>query len=195
MTSTAGAAKDPPRERLLRASADLFYRDGIAASGVDKLCQAAGVSKRSMYQLFETKDDLVAESLARSGAATVAGYVPAESADLTPRERILHVFERLEAASAGPGFEGCPFVNTAIELKDPTHPASRVARRFKQRLTDFFAQQATLGGAADPATLAKQLTVVFDGSATRVVVHAAALDGLSVLTAATLLDAAGMRPD
>jgi AcrR family transcriptional regulator len=180
-----------PRERLLRAAADLFYREGIA-TGVDRLCQAAGVSKRSMYQQFETKDELVAESLARCGSAVVTGYFPADDTDLTPRARILFVFERLEEAAAGPGFAGCPFVNTAVELKDPAHPASIVARGFKQRLTDYFAEQATLGGAADPETLAKQLTVVFDGSAARAVVQATGLDGLGVLTATALLDAASV---
>lgn len=184
-------AKTPPRERLLRAAADLFYREGIA-TGVDKLCHAAGISKRSMYQLFETKDELVAESLARCGPAIVAGYFPDAGAELSPRERILYVFERLEESAAGAGFAGCPFVNTAVELKDPTHPASIVARGFKQRLTEYFAEQATLGGATDPETLAKQLTVVFDGSAARAVVHATGLDGLSVLTAAALLDAASL---
>jgi AcrR family transcriptional regulator len=192
--SAASAPKAPPRERLLRAAADLFYREGIA-TGVDKVCQAAGISKRSMYQLFETKDELVAESLARCGPAIVAGYFPAAGTEpagkeLSPRERILYVFERLEEAASGAGFAGCPFVNTALELKDPAHPASIVARRFKQRLTDYFAEQAALGGATDPETLAKQLTVVFDGSTARAVVHATGLDGLSLLTAAALLDAA-----
>jgi AcrR family transcriptional regulator len=181
-----------PRERLLRAAADLFYREGIA-TGVDRLCQAAGISKRSMYQLFETKDELVAESLAQRGPAVVAWYFPADGDDLTPRGRILYVFERLEDAAGSAGFAGCPFVNTAVELKDPSHPASIVARGYKQRLTDYFAEQAALGGAADPETLAKQLTVVFDGSAARAVVHATGLDGLSVLTATALLDSHMIR--
>jgi AcrR family transcriptional regulator len=185
-------AKASPRERLLRAAADLFYREGVASVGVEKLCQSAGVSKRSMYQLFETKDDVVAESLRQFGPRTVAGYFPEEAADLTPRERVLYVFERLEEQAGSPDFRGCPFVNTAIEMKDPQHPASVVARDFKQQLTAYFQRQATLGGARDPQTLAAQLTVVFDGSAVRSVMLAAGLGGLGVLTASTLLDAAGV---
>jgi AcrR family transcriptional regulator len=185
-------AKTSPRERLLRAAADLFYREGVASVGVEKLCQTAGVSKRSMYQLFETKDDVVAESLRQFGPHDTAGYFPDEAADLTPRERVLHVFERLEEQAGSPGFHGCPFVNTAIEMKDPQHPASVVARDFKQQLTAYIERQVTLGGARDPRTLAAQLTVVFDGSAVRSVMLDAGLDGLSVLTATTLLDAAGV---
>jgi AcrR family transcriptional regulator len=185
-------AKASPRERLLRAAADLFYREGVASVGVEKLCQTAGVSKRSMYQLFETKDDVVAESLRQFGPHTVAGYFPDEAADLTPRERILYVFQRLEEQAATPDFRGCPFVNTAIEMKDPRHPARLVARDFKQQLTAYFERQAALGGARDPQTLAAQLTVIFDGLAVRSVMLAAGLEGLSVRTASTLLDAAGV---
>ncbi|MFC6016632.1 TetR/AcrR family transcriptional regulator [Plantactinospora solaniradicis] len=186
MTSTAKAL---PRERLLRAAAELFGREGIATTGVEKLCQTAGVSKRTMYQLFETKDALVAESLAEYGPATIATHIPDDTSEMAPRERILRVFERLEELADEPEFHGCPFVNTATELRDPSHPASVVARHHKQLLTDYFARQATLAGVDDPETLAKQLTVVFDGSAARSVMHGTGLDGLSLLTATALLDA------
>jgi AcrR family transcriptional regulator len=179
-------AKVPPRERLLRAAADLFYRDGVATVGVERLCQSAGVSKRSMYQLFDTKDDLVAESLREYGNREVGAYFAAAA-------RILHVFERLQEQAESPDFHGCPFVNTAVEMRDAEHPASAVARHFKERLTAYFEEQARLGGARDPQTVAAQLTVVFDGSAVRAVMRAAGLDGLAARTAAALLDAAGVE--
>ncbi|WP_436762143.1 TetR/AcrR family transcriptional regulator [Streptosporangium sp. V21-05] len=185
--------KATPRERLLRAAADLFYREGITATGVERLCRAAGVSKRSMYQLFETKDELVAESLALAGADVLADYFPGEAAALTPRERIVHVFERLEEQAGDPAFHGCPFVGTATELKDPAHPAALVARAHKRELTDFFARQAALGGADDPETLADQLTVVFDGLTARAVVRGTGVGKLAVTTASVLLDAGGLR--
>jgi AcrR family transcriptional regulator len=181
-----------PRDRLLTAAADLFYRDGVTATGVERLCATAGVSKRSMYQLFETKDELVAAALAEVGPATHAAFLP-DDAVTAPRERILHVFQTLEDTVAQPGFVGCRFVNTASDLRDPTHPAAVLAREFKQRLTDWFATEARAGGAADPDLLARQLTVVFDGSGARTVVHGTTLDGLSVTTAAALLDAAGVE--
>ncbi|MDG4787577.1 TetR/AcrR family transcriptional regulator [Micromonospora sp. WMMD1102] len=186
---TSVKAPETPRDRLLRAAADLFYREGIASTGVERLCQAAGVSKRTMYQLFETKDALVAESLATSGPAILAMHLSDETTGLAPRDRILGVFSRLDEMSGSPGFPGCPFLNTAVELRDPGHPASVVARDHKQRLSDFFAEQARLAGARDPETLAKQLTVVYDGSVGRAVTQGAGLDGLARLTASALLDA------
>jgi AcrR family transcriptional regulator len=187
---SATAAKAPTRERLLEAACDLFYREGTVAVGVDKICQQAQVSKRSMYQLFSTKDELVAASLQLTGERQLQARVPTQDDETSPREKILSVFDWLERMATGTGFVGCPFVNAATELKDPEHPGSIVARHFKQRLTDFFTQEAAAAGVADPELLGQQLTIVFDGCGARVVVAGRALDGLAVTTAATLLDGA-----
>jgi AcrR family transcriptional regulator len=188
--STTPAPKLPTRERLLAAAGELFYREGTVAVGVDKICQQAQVSKRSMYQLFSTKEELIATSLQLTGEHLLQQYIPPEDDKRPSREKILGVFEWLEREASAAAFAGCPFVNAATELKDPGHPGSIVARHFKQRLTDFFAQQAAVAGVADPELLAQQLTVVFDGCGSRVVVAGRTLDGLAVTTAATLLDAA-----
>jgi AcrR family transcriptional regulator len=180
-----------PRDRLLRTAADLFYREGVAPVGVERLCRAAGVSKRSMYQLFDTKEDLVAESLRVHGPGIVAGYFPAADAELSPRERIRFVFERLDEQSGTPGFHGCPFVNTAVETREPGHPATAVARGFKDQLTAYLAAHAAQLGVADPEMLAVQLTMVFDGAAVRAVMRGTSLDGAATRTAEALLAAAG----
>ncbi|MEV5960223.1 TetR/AcrR family transcriptional regulator [Kribbella sp. NPDC051952] len=187
MTSSA-----TPRERLLDAAGELFYRDGVNI-GVDALCKAAGVSKKSMYQLFRSKDELIAESLASRGPAYQTLLHPDASDDRPARDRILTVFERQDAVVAEGNFLGCPYVSTAVELKNPEHPGSVVARHFKQQLTDFFHRELVKAGADDPGTLAIQLTMVFDGASARAVVRAQPLAGLGVSTAAALMDAAGVR--
>jgi AcrR family transcriptional regulator len=195
MTSTppapATATPSSTRDRLLDAAADLFYREGVH-TGVEALCRAAGVSKRSMYQLFGNKDEVLAESLERMAAAYRAALLPAADDDRPPRERILHVFRRLEEESGREGFRGCPFVAAAVELKAPDHPASRVARRHKEALTAYFHGLAEKAGALDPVALARQLTVAFDGANAWAVVRAESLDGLALATAQALLDAAGV---
>ncbi len=189
MTSTPGSSS-PTRERLLDAAAELFYREGVGV-GVDTLCRTAGVSKKSMYQLFASKDEVLAASLERA-APTYHDLLTPAGDDRSPRARMLHVFEQLEHYSGGPEYLGCPCVATAVELKDPEHPAAVVARRFKDALTGFFQEEARRAGAPDPELLARQLTVVFDGSSARAVVQAQPLDGLAVATATVLLDAAGI---
>src|SRR3954469_23177071 len=107
----------PPRDRLLTAAAELFYAEGIHAVGIDRICQRAGVSKRTLYQLFATKDDLVTASLAAAGPAYARLSVPDDQPSFSARQAVLAVFARLEefAGTAGAGFLGCPFVDAATE--------------------------------------------------------------------------------
>src|ERR1041384_7772533 len=102
-------AKPSSRERLLQAAATRTYRDGIGI-GVEALCKAAGVSKRSMYQLFESKDELLAASLKERAAAFVAKALPPADDGRSPRERILYVFERAESLAGAPHFRGCRYL-------------------------------------------------------------------------------------
>ena len=182
--------KPSTRERLLSAAGELFYREGTVAVGVDRICQQAQVSKRSMYQLFGTKDDLVAQALRQFGEHLLLAYLPIDGDPRSPRERILSVFAWLDQASATPEFAGCPFVNAATELKNADHPGTVVAREYKQRLTDFFEREARAAGAADPDLLAQQLTITFDGCGSRVVVTGRPLNGLAVTTATALINSA-----
>ncbi|MFI5678643.1 TetR/AcrR family transcriptional regulator [Streptomyces cellulosae] len=184
--------KASPRERLLEAAATLTYRDGVGI-GVEALCKAAGVSKRSMYQLFESKDELLAASLEERAAAFVANLLPPADDGRSPRERILYVFGRVESQAGAPEFRGCRYLAVQIELKDQNHPASRVAHRIKADLTEFFRSEAEQGGASDPDLLARQLILVFDGGSARAGIQADNLTGLIAPTVATLLDAADMR--
>jgi AcrR family transcriptional regulator len=180
------------RERLLEAASTLTYREGVGI-GIEALCKAAGVSKRSMYQLFASKDELLAASLERRAVAYVASLLPPADDGRTPRERILHVFEQVALQAAAPGFRGCPYLSVEIELKDPTHPASQVARRVKTNLTSFVRAEAERGAANDPDLLARQLTLVFDGASARAGIRADDLTGLIAPTVRTLLDSAGMH--
>ncbi|MEU1275355.1 TetR/AcrR family transcriptional regulator [Streptomyces sp. NPDC005799] len=181
-----------PRERLLEAAAALTYRAGVNI-GVEALCKAAGVSKRSMYQLFESKDELLAASLKGRAAAYAATLLPAPDDGRSPRERILHVFAQVESQAGVPEFHGCRYLAAQVELKDQSHPASRVARQVKENLTAFFRTEAEKGKAVDPDLLARQLSIVFDGASARAGIGADSLTGIITPTVATLLDAAGVR--
>jgi AcrR family transcriptional regulator len=185
-------AKPSPRERLLEATATLIYRDGVGI-GIEALCKAAGVSKRSMYQLFDSKDELLAASLERGASAYAATLLPGADDGRSPRERILHVFEQVESQAGAPEFRGCRYLAVQIELKDQSHPASRVAHQVKGNLTAFFRAEAEQGGVSDPDLLARQLSLVFDGASARAGIGADNLKELIVPTVVALLDTAGMR--
>jgi AcrR family transcriptional regulator len=157
-----------PRERLLAAAEELFYAEGVHI-GVDRLCEAAQVSKRSMYQHFGSKDEVLVEMLKQRAPQVMAGLDTAPHA--APRDRILAVFDSLHAQAKTPEFHGCPFVNVATELKDHQHPASIAALGFKLELNEFFEAKARLAGATDPEALGVQLTMMFDGASAYSVVR------------------------
>jgi AcrR family transcriptional regulator len=188
----ASTEKASPRDRLLDAAARLSYRDGVSI-GIEALCREAGVSKRSMYQLFDSKDEMLAASLERRIPRYQARFAHPDPEAATPRERILHVFAQLEQGSVDPEYHGCPYLAVLVELKDPEHPASAVAREAKETLKDTFRAEAERGGARDPELLARQLVLVFDGASARAGARVERLDdGLATTTATALLDAAGM---
>ncbi len=185
MTTTT---KPKPRERLLAAAEELFYAEGVHI-GVDRLCEAAQVSKRSMYQHFGSKDEVLVEMLKQRAPQVMAGLDTA--VDAAPRDRILAVFDSLHAQAQTPEFHGCPFVNVATELKDHRHPASIAALGFKLELNAFFEEQSRLAGAKDPEALGVQLTMIFDGASAYSVVRGEASPAARSAVEA-LLDAQGV---
>lgn len=183
------ASKPKPRERILAAAETLFYDEGVHV-GVDRLCEVAQVSKRSMYQHFANKDEVIVEMLKlRAGTVSEQWATPA---DAPPRESILAVFDSVHELAETPEFHGCPFVNVATELKDRRHPASVAALGYKLELSQFFEDRAREAGARDPEALAVQLTVIFDGACAYNVVRGGSSPAIRSAVVA-LLDAQGVR--
>src|SRR5690242_16215980 len=106
------------RERILSASQQLFRDQGITSTGMDQLCAVAEVSKRTLYQHFAGKDELIAEHLRRFDPEVLPEVF--ENTDLTPRDRLLAAFD-IHAPL-------CPFIAAAVEIQDPAHPARVRAR-------------------------------------------------------------------
>src|SRR4051812_27395813 len=115
MTTATRPHKAGARDRLIAAAERLFYAEGIHAVGVDRLCAEAEVSKRSLYQHFAGKDEVVIAMLQTQAAKSAAAFAPS---DRSPRERILAIFEALDHEADSPDFRGCPFLGAATELKD-----------------------------------------------------------------------------
>ena len=119
------------RERILSASQQLFRDQGINRTGMDQLCAAARVSKRTAYQHFTGKDELVAEYLRRFDPDVMPAVF--DRTDLTPRERLLAAFEAPATGTQDiPPL--CPFIAAAVEIPDPQHPAPQYARDYKKAL-------------------------------------------------------------
>ena len=122
----------PPRERILAIAADLFYRHGIRAVGVDSIAEGAGTNKMTLYRHFASKDELVAEYLrclaekASSSWDALAAQHPGN-----PRGQLRGWLEDMAAHVASGDERGCPLANAAVELPERDHPARRVIEAFK----------------------------------------------------------------
>jgi AcrR family transcriptional regulator len=148
------------RQRILDTAAELFYRDGINATGVERLAAESSVSKRTLYQHFPSKTAVVEEYL-RSIEDRVANSV--EGADQTPRERLLAVFQA-PTARGGP-LRGCPFHNAAVESAGAMPGVQEIVRASKRGFISGLAELAKQAGAADPQQLGNELGVLYEGAA------------------------------
>ena len=156
---------DTETTRIASVAAGRFHECGITATGVAELSRAAGVSKRTLYQRFGSKDGLVTaayDSLDLPVYRMLTAAIDAELSD--PREQLEAFFARLGPILGSPEFRGCPFTNAAAELPDPGHPAHAVVRRHKERVRRWLRERAKAAGARDPGTLSRQLMLVFAGA-------------------------------
>jgi len=183
---------EPLRQRVLRAAGDLFYAEGITASGVDRVAAAAGISKRTLYKQFGSKDALVTACLLARDAPIRANFTRgAEASSDDPRGQLEALFVVLTGWFDRPGFRGCPYVNAAAELPDADSPARQVARDHKGELRGWVRDRARAAGLADPEGLSWQLMALFDGAiAQRLVLGRDAPAEPVRAAASTLLDAA-----
>ena len=155
--------RETPHERMVRVAGELLYAEGITATGVDRVAEVVGVSKRTLYKHFGSKDRLVADWLAALDGR-VRALLTTHDAALPPSARLLAVFDAAEEMLRSPQFRGCPYVNAVGELADGDHPARAVAAAHKQALLDWLTATATAAGAGEPAALAQQLMVLLDGA-------------------------------
>jgi len=179
-------AKAAMQERILETADRLFYGQGIRAVGVDAIADEIGISKRTLYNHFPSKDELVVAYLTRRFV------IRAPSDDVAPAQQILGAFDRLERSFATPAFRGCPFVNAVAELGEPKHPAHKIALAFKDQRRAWFRALLDRLEVADPDGLALQLAILVDGAIAAALVRGdAAMARAAKAAASVLLQAAG----
>jgi AcrR family transcriptional regulator len=145
------------KERILETADRLFYQRGIRAIGVDTIAAEIGISKRTLYNHFPSKDELIAAYLQRR-------FTRAPPSDKPPLEQIFGTFDRLERGFASKGFRGCPFVNAVAELGSGDQAVRKIAVAFKESRRVWFRDLLKQLGVADAEGLATQLTLLVDGS-------------------------------
>jgi len=145
------------KERILETADRLFYAQGIRAVGVDTIAAEIGISKRTLYNHFPSKDALIVAYLQRRN-------LPTPPSEREPADLILRSFDRLERSFGSRDFRGCPFVNAVAELGDGEHEAKAVALEFKLGRQAWFHDLLLKLGLPAPELLAIQLAILVDGA-------------------------------
>lgn len=154
------------RDRIIRTAHDLFYRVGFHAVGLDAILGEVGVTKTTFYNHFASKEDLVHEVLAwhdRWWQDTFRDMLRRHGGE-RPRDQLLAVPAALEEAFNRAAFNGCFFVNVAVQFPLPHDPAHETAAAHKHAMEQIIRELAASAGATAPAAMAEEMSLIMEGA-------------------------------
>jgi len=159
------AGQKRARDKVFEVAADLFYRQGVRAVGVDTIVKHADVAKISLYRSFASKDDLIVAYLAdrnekfwRQWDETFARHRD------DPRAELRAIMRYLAKRTTQEGYRGCPFINYCAEFPDTSHPGRRVAEANKREWRRRLVAIAEALGVPRPKQLADSLLLLVEGA-------------------------------
>jgi AcrR family transcriptional regulator len=177
------------RERILGTACELFYREGIRAIGVDTVVERSGVSKASLYRLFETKDALIAAVATERDRLFWEWWdrIEEQHAD-DPRAMLEALLSEIARRIGEPSFRGCPFLNLVTEFPDKDYPGRVIARGNKDEMRARLRTIVARLGVSNPNRTASQLALLINGaSVTGLVAETVDLKGDLIDAAVKLL--------
>ncbi|WP_406314581.1 TetR/AcrR family transcriptional regulator [Streptosporangium sp. NBC_01639] len=178
--------RPPARDRLLAAARELFYANGYSVS-IDAVTERANVAKPTVYAHFKSKDALIGVMLTAACEEWLAELdTELERRSGDPLGQLLAPFDLLAANLPDPAYHGCILVNSAAAFLSPEHPAHHALATHDERMLALFERLAAEAGARQPAVVARQLLLLYDGVKTRGLVDntgAAARDARAAATA------------
>jgi AcrR family transcriptional regulator len=159
------ASTETTRDRIITAAATLFYGEGIRAVSVDAVAEKAGVTKRTLYYHFDSKDELITAYLEGRDQPNLAlfqrWYAEAQGG---VEARIRAIFDRLAKSARHSKWKGCGFLRTSAELINmPGHPAIKAGVAHKRRVEDWLTTVFEAEGIAEPRKLGRQIILLLDG--------------------------------
>lgn len=164
---------DSTREQIVTAATRLFYGEGIRAVSMDAVAEKAGVTKKTLYYHFTSKDELVAETIAARDQPTLELYMRwfAET-DGPVADKVRGLFVKLGRSVDTPRWRGCGFLRTIAELANtPAHPAVKAGAAHKKRFEAWLETELRNHGIAAAEILARQLVILLDGATTVMLIH------------------------
>ncbi|MEA2993845.1 MAG: hypothetical protein QOD40_2765 [Alphaproteobacteria bacterium] len=168
-------AKTPQttQERIISAASRLFYSEGIRAVGVDAVAKQAGITKKTLYYHFRSKDDLVTAYLAMRDQPNLELFKRwFAAADGGPAKKVQAIFTNLAKSARHPKWKGCGFLRTSAELANmPGHPAIKLGAAHKKKFENWLRATFEAEGIAGAPQLARHILLLLDGSFAVVLLH------------------------
>lgn len=163
MRRTAGVSSK--REQLVNTALELFAKNGIHATGINTIEEESGVTKKTLYAHFRSKDELVLAALRHYDGFFRNDFMRrVEKSGKTPRARLLAIFDVAHEWFQQNNFYGCLFINTIGEFSDKDTPIRQICKEYKRLMKGYFRELCQQAGASDPQELAEELDMLFEGS-------------------------------
>jgi AcrR family transcriptional regulator len=158
--------KTPTRQRLIEAAVRRFYRDGFRNVGIDQILSDVGISKTAFYKHFESKEDLMLAALEHQNCVMLETFrrMARERGGPTPIGQLRAMLDVVEHLVETDDFQGCIFVNVAMEFPLAHDPAHIAAAKSKLAIEEMVHCLAIEAGACDPQSLAKELCLIMEGA-------------------------------
>jgi len=154
----------PARARLLAVADELFYADGITATGIDRLIAEAQVTKATFYKQYGSKDALILEYIAGRDQHVREALTGLLEARQDPAAVLSAVVDAVVADTARPDFRGDPFLNAAAEFASPVHPVRVAITEHRDWFTGFLEDRFRELGSPQPGAAADEFSLLRDGA-------------------------------
>ena len=154
------------RDRILAKASELFYQEGVHNVGIDRIIAESGVAKMSLYNHFKSKDALIAACLEEQRNSWRIWFQEAiaRHAVASGQPPVLAVFDALKEWFEQSNFRGCAFINSAVELVHPEHPAYQVSLEHQRAVTDYMLALINEANLPNPKELADQIMILMQGA-------------------------------
>ncbi len=161
----AQLSKLSKRDQLIQTAVKLFAKNGIHATGVDSIVEQSGVTKKTLYAHFRTKEELVLAVLRHyDGLARNEFMRKVERRATTPRARLLAIFDFAQHWFQQHNFYGCLFVNTIGEYSGKDTPIRQICKEYKKLVKDYIHSLCQQAGVKNPQGLAEELALLLEGA-------------------------------
>jgi len=153
------------REHLIETAIELFCEHGYHATGIDKIIDRAGVSKKTLYTHFRSKEELIMAALRQYDGLFRNKFMrQVDSLAKTPQEKLLAIFDVAEAWFSHKKFFGCMFINAIGEFSEKDSPIRDICKQFKLLTRKYIRDLCVQAGAEEPDVLADKLALILEGA-------------------------------